>query len=163
MTLLQRAGRWLFATPPRIVVVAAVSLTLLTVGYLRIPTGPSYGCPRPLSRLDGDSLVGDYTGSGGMRITLHPSTFSVENWPSGDIGFHGADSRLPSGSGRWSMDTYAGSDEKLLRLSFEGGPGAAEPKPLQFLAVGGDRGHRVLFDDEDPDVCPDTVLTRAPR
>ncbi|WP_431043499.1 hypothetical protein ACQUSR_17450 [Streptomyces sp. P1-3] len=168
----RRALRWMYGSVPRGLIFSFIFVLLLGLGYLRLMNAiggkPSHGCPRPASDVSVSALDGEYTGPDGMRIRLayHRSgpdsgvNLWVENWRYS--GYEHGDDSLGSfdGSGYWDYEPRSGVDGMQIRLSFTEGP-EGNPDPISFLTVGGDSEHPVLFDDVDPDVCPDIVLTKA--
>ncbi|MGR3931671.1 hypothetical protein [Streptomyces sp. BRA346] len=170
-------ARWMYGSITRGVIFSCVFMLLLTVGYLRLMNAvsgnPSHGCPKAASGVSAADLSGRYAGTGGMRVDLtyhRPGTaaaqdaqadFQVRNWRYRDYE-HGDDS-LGSfdGSGTWEYEPRSGIKGMQIRLDFDNGPEPGNPDPITFLTVGGDSAHPVLFDDVDPDVCPDIVMTKG--
>lgn len=157
--------RWMYGSITRGLVFSCVLLLLLTLGYLRLMNAiggkPSHGCPKAVSDISKSALPGRYTGTGGMEIRLASSGFRVKSWRYG--GYEHGDDSLGSfeGSGTWEYESRSGAEGMQIRLDFFEGPEPGNPDPIAFLTVGGDRARPVLFDDVDPDVCPDIVLTRG--
>ncbi|MBH1935196.1 hypothetical protein I5Q34_13080 [Streptomyces sp. AV19] len=161
----RRALRWMYGTVPRGIAFTLVFVLLLAVGYLRAANwlggGPlSEGCPKPSANVSPTSLDGEFTGPDGMRITLtYPDhTFRVTNWPLADSAPDYGSSKRFDGTGTWDDDELPGADGTTIALRFRDDP--AE-EPVSKLAVGGDNGAPVLFEDRDPDVCPSLVFHRA--
>ncbi|MGO4753239.1 hypothetical protein AB4212_32300, partial [Streptomyces sp. 2MCAF27] len=111
-----------------------------------------------------------YAGAGGMEIDLEcnrPSApegqaaFRVRNWRYSDYEYGDDRSGSSDGSGFWEYESRSGVKGMQIRLNFDEGPQPGKPAPISFLAVGGDSGRPVLFDDVDPGVCPDIVLKKS--
>ncbi|MFD8866327.1 hypothetical protein ACFV1F_18465 [Streptomyces sp. NPDC059590] len=169
----RRVVRWMYGSMARGVIFSCAFVLLLAVGYLRLMNAisgeSSHGCPRAASDLHQSALPGRYTGTGGMEIDLvygRPSapegqaSFEVRNWRYSDYE-HGDDSSGSfDGSGSWEYEPRSGVKGMQIRLDFDEGPQPGKPAPISFLVVGGG-GRPVLFDDVDPDVCPDIVMNKS--
>ncbi|MEU8843776.1 hypothetical protein AB0D97_32425 [Streptomyces roseus] len=113
-------------------------------------------------------LEGRYEGSrsaAGARLTLSPrpgqvgGTLTAENWPTGEA-FR--DELGPSfgTSGTWELTRPSGSTEHtLLRLHFDPPkPDLPTPDTIDLLSVGIDAKRTFLYDNADPNTCPDFRL-----
>ncbi|MEU9377903.1 hypothetical protein AB0D94_29660 [Streptomyces sp. NPDC048255] len=113
-------------------------------------------------------LAGTYEGSlkaEGVRLTLTADpggkgggTLSAENWPTG--GFHRAElGEAFSGSGTWEVESgQSPNGRSLLRLHFEKPQLFLPGDTLDKLSIGIDAERTFVYDNSDPDVCPDFRL-----
>ncbi|WP_125542639.1 hypothetical protein [Streptomyces sp. WAC05292] len=114
-------------------------------------------------------LAGTFEGeleAKGVRLTLaltpgtaHGGSFTVENWPTGDSSFHAHLGKAFSGSGTWVVDPAgSGRDRTTLLLDFAEPEGIMQGDTLDRLSIGIDAKRTFVYDDPDPDVCPDFRL-----
>ncbi|MFI1338244.1 hypothetical protein ACH4U7_50950 [Streptomyces sp. NPDC020845] len=164
----------MYGSMTRGVIFSCIFMLVLAVSYLRLMHAingePSHGCPRAASDLRKSALLGQYAGTGGMEIDLaynRPSApegqaaFRVRNWRYSDYEHGDESSGTFDGSGSWEYEPRSGVKGMQIRLDFDEGPQPGKPAPISFLVVGGDSGRPALFDDVDPDVCPDIVMKKS--
>ncbi|MER7467088.1 hypothetical protein [Streptomyces sp. NPDC097981] len=107
-------------------------------------------------------VIGSYEGSGkagGVRLTLSSGgAMTAEKWLNGS--YFGADSGDTfNASGTWEIQqATASNDRALLRLHFDKPVGFLKGDTLDRLSIGVDATRTFLYDDFDPDVCPDFRL-----
>lgn len=118
-------------------------------------------------------LVGTYEGSlkaKGVRLALAATpgqnsggSLTVENWPTGTP-YRSEPGEAFTGSGTWEVESgRPPRSRSLLRLHFE------QPEPLlpgdtlDKLSVGIDAERIFVYDNTDPDVCPDFRLKLQPN
>ncbi|WP_369378370.1 hypothetical protein [Streptomyces sp. cg36] len=110
-------------------------------------------------------LIGRYEGAheaDGVRLTLpEGGAVRAEKWPTGD--YHRAElGESFDGSGTWEVEQATGSrDRALLRPHFTAPARFLQGDTLDGLTIGTDGSRTDLYDDFDPDVCPDFRLERA--
>ncbi|MEU1076089.1 MULTISPECIES: hypothetical protein [unclassified Streptomyces] len=109
-------------------------------------------------------LIGSYEGAheaDGVRLTLSPDgAMRAEKWPTGD--YHRATLGATfNGSGTWEVERATGTEDRaLLRLHFTKPTMFLKGDTLDKLTIGIDASRAVLYEDFDPDVCPDFRLQR---
>ncbi|MFD3695655.1 hypothetical protein ACFWUZ_05775 [Streptomyces sp. NPDC058646] len=144
------------------------ALAVLAGSLTACGSGAFERCVPQASTASAAELAGSYEGSldaEGVRLTLTAApgqnrggTLTVENWPTG--GFHTSEpGRAFTGSGTWEIDTgRATKGRSLLRLHFEEPELLLPGDVLDTLSIGIDSERTFLYDDFDPDVCPDFRL-----
>ncbi|MHC6627893.1 hypothetical protein ACYTFC_17670 [Streptomyces globosus] len=114
-------------------------------------------------------LAGTFEGereAKGVRLTLaltpgtaHGGSFTAENWPTGDSSFHAHLGTTFSGSGTWVVAPAGGGwDRTMLLMDFTEPEGFGKDDTLDRLSIGIDAKRTFVYDDPDPDVCPDFRL-----
>lgn len=147
--------------PLRFTLIGVVCL-MFPVGCVGVLNAVSGECLRPNAKVSETALPGTYRGPDGMRITLHPDgRLAVRHWPYDPFL---DDERRFDGRGSWAYEaTEATNGESVpeVELSFDGG-GLDEDVPTedQRLVVSGTPQEPVLFEQDDPDSCPDTEFRR---
>ncbi|MER8095951.1 hypothetical protein [Streptomyces goshikiensis] len=113
-------------------------------------------------------LVGTYEGSleaEGVRLTLTATpggnrggTLTAENWPTGN--FHKSQpGRAFTGTGTWEVeDARPPKGRSLIRMQFDDPSEVTSSDTLDKLSIGIDAKRIFVYDDSDPDVCPDFRL-----
>ncbi|MFK0253655.1 hypothetical protein [Streptomyces sp. NPDC090445] len=124
--------------------------------------------PEESSTASSAELEGSYEGSldaKGTRLVLKTrpgesgGTLTVENWPTGDS-FRNELGPSFSGTGTWQIARPSGSEKSaLLRLHFDPPkPDLPTPDTIDLLSIGIDAKRTFLYDNADPDTCPDFRL-----
>lgn len=109
-------------------------------------------------------LIGRYEGAheaDGVRLTLSSGgAMRAEKWPTGD--YHRAELGTTfNGTGTWEIEpATASNDRALLRLHFTKPTLFLKGDTLDKLTIGIDGTRTDLYEDFDPDVCPDFRLQR---
>ncbi|MEU5435500.1 hypothetical protein AB0G73_19270 [Streptomyces sp. NPDC020719] len=109
-------------------------------------------------------LIGSYKGSykaEAVRLTLSSGgAMKAEKWPTGD--YHRSElGDTFNGSGTWEIAPATSStDRALLRLHFTKPTLFLKGDTLDKLTIGTDATRTTVYDDADPDVCPDFRLQR---
>ncbi|PKV86229.1 hypothetical protein [Streptomyces sp. TLI_146] len=109
-------------------------------------------------------LIGRYEGAheaDGVRLTLSPGgAMRAEKWPTGD--YHRAKlGKTFDGSGTWEIESATASTGRaLLRLHFTKPTLFLQGDTLDKLTIGIDATRTDLYQDTDPDICPDFRLRR---
>ncbi|GAA0601851.1 hypothetical protein [Streptomyces crystallinus] len=107
-------------------------------------------------------LVGRYEGAheaDGVRLTLSPGgAMTAQKWPTGD--YHRAElGKAFNGSGTWEIEPATSATHRaLLRLHFTKPALFLQGDTLDKLTIGTDATRTDLYEDFDPDVCPDFRL-----
>ncbi|MEU5807576.1 hypothetical protein [Streptomyces sp. NPDC047718] len=115
-------------------------------------------------------LEGSYTGSldaEGVRLTLVTSPgeiggkLTVQHWPTGKS-FRSELGASFDTTGTWQLEMASASvKHPMVRLYFDPPkPGLPIPDSLDRLSVGIDEKRTFLYDNADPDTCPDFRLQR---
>ncbi|MBD0741430.1 hypothetical protein [Streptomyces sp. CBMA152] len=118
--------------------------------------------PVPVKSAAPGDLVGRYEGAheaDGVRLTLSSGgAMRAEKWPTGD--YHRAElGNTFNGSGTWEIEpATASNDRALLRLHFTKPALFLKGDTLDKLTIGIDSTRTDLYQDFDPDVCPDFRL-----
>ncbi|MBT2454168.1 hypothetical protein [Streptomyces sp. ISL-86] len=113
-------------------------------------------------------LVGTYEGSltaKGVRLTLTATpgqnaggTLTAENWPTGNF-YRSKLGEAFTGSGTWEVESGRPPNSRsLLRLHFEQPELFLPGDTLDKLSIGVDAKRIFVYDNPDPDVCPDFRL-----
>ncbi|MFD6182681.1 hypothetical protein [Streptomyces goshikiensis] len=113
-------------------------------------------------------LVGTYEGllkAKDIRLTLTATpgqntggTLTVDNWPTGSFHRSGLGETF-TGSGTWEVESGRPPNSRsLLRLRFEQPELFLPGDTLDKLAIGIDAKRIFVYDNSDPDVCPDFRL-----
>ncbi|MEU9096184.1 hypothetical protein [Streptomyces sp. NPDC048361] len=112
-------------------------------------------------------LAGTYRGvyeARGAVLTLSSvpgwsgGTLTVEGWPTGST-YRAELGKTFKGSGTWELD--AGSQGgPLVRLSFTQPHDWISGDTVDRLAIAADSSRTVLYENSDPDTCPDFRLDR---
>ncbi|MFG2722540.1 hypothetical protein ACGFW5_30230 [Streptomyces sp. NPDC048416] len=115
-------------------------------------------------------LAGTYQGrheAKGTAMTLVPvpdrngGTMTVENWPTGDH-YRAELGDTFKGSGTWEVDEPMSTQHgPLVHLYFTRPHDWMSGDTVDLLTVAGDSTRTVLYEDADPDICPDFRLDRA--
>ncbi|MET9887401.1 hypothetical protein ABZZ20_30535 [Streptomyces sp. NPDC006430] len=131
--------------------------------------GPFERCvPEESATVSTAELDGSYEGSreaAGARLTLTSrpgqvgGTLTAENWPTGDA-FRDELGPSFSTTGTWELTRPSGSTKHpLLRLHFDPPkPDLPTPDTIDLLSVGIDAKRTFIYDNADPDTCPDFRL-----
>src|ERR1044072_10046219 len=133
------------------------------VGCIGVLNAVSGECLRPNSKVPESVLPGAYRGPDGMRISLYRNgDVQVRNWPYDQLLDNG---RRFDGRGRWGygLGTTVPSGDKYPYGSLGFDEGASEgdvPMERQDLMVSGTPQEPVLFEQDDPDNCPDAEFRR---
>ncbi|MFD7334680.1 hypothetical protein ACFV98_01580 [Streptomyces violascens] len=115
-----------------------------------------------------NELVGTYRGvhdAAGARLTLslgpgqHGGTLTVDDWPTGTY-YRAELGKTFKGSGTWVVDTRS-QGHPLVRLSFTQPHDWLPGDTVDRLTVAADSTRTVLYEDSDPDTCPDFRLDLA--
>ncbi|MFE3608138.1 hypothetical protein [Streptomyces goshikiensis] len=113
-------------------------------------------------------LVGTYEGflkAKDIHLTLTATpgqntggTLTVENWPTGSFHRSGLGETF-SGSGTWELESgRPPTSRSLLRFHFEQPELFLPGDTLDKLSIGIDAKRTFVYDNPDPDVCPDFRL-----
>lgn len=131
---------------------------VLPVGCIGVLNAVSGECLRPNIKVSETVLPGTYRGPDGMRVSLYPNgDIQVRNWPYDPFE---VDGRHFDGQGSWAyqLGTTVPSEEKYPYVALNFDESASEgdaPAEDQKLMVGGSSEDPVLFEQDDPDGCPD--------
>ncbi|WP_327280773.1 MULTISPECIES: hypothetical protein [unclassified Streptomyces] len=107
-------------------------------------------------------VTGSYEGSikaEGVRLTLSSGgAMTAEKWRNGSY-FDTKSGDTFDASGTWEIQRATGSNDRaLVRLHFDKPFGSLKDDTLDELSIGVDATRTFLYDDFDPDVCPDFRL-----
>ncbi|QKV91499.1 hypothetical protein HUT19_06830 [Streptomyces sp. NA02950] len=147
--------------PLRFTLIGAVSL-LFPAGCIGVLNAVSPECLKTSLSVSENDLPGAYRGPDGMRVTLHPNgRVEVKNWPY-DL-FEDGDRRFDGRGGWYYGVTEATNGDRIPQIDVdfdEGTPANDVPSETQHLYVGGTPEDPVVFDQDDPDSCPDAEFRR---
>ncbi|MEV7729347.1 hypothetical protein AB0P15_32195 [Streptomyces sp. NPDC087917] len=151
--------------------------TLTTAAALSLLTFQLTGCgasstferciPPEATAAGGSELAGTYRGkhdADGVSLTLsltpghNGGDLTVENWPTGDY-YRAELGATFKGSGTWEIDTPSNpKDHPLVHLYFTQPHDWLSGDTVDRLSVAMDSTGTVLYENSDPDTCPDFRL-----
>lgn len=148
---------------PRRALGAVAALAVLTATLTACGSDTLQRCvPVAAKSATPGELIGLYEGAHeaeGVRLTLSSGgAMRAEKWPTGD--YHRAElGDTFNGSGTWEIEQATAShDRALLRLHFTRPTQFLKGDTLDKLTIGIDANRTDLYEDFDPDVCPDFRL-----
>lgn len=148
---------------------ALAALAVLAGSLTACGSGAFERCvPEESTTASAAQLVGTYEGSlkaAGVRLTLTATpnqnsggTLTVENWPTGSF-YRSKPGEAFTGSGTWEVESgRPPKSRSLLRLHFEQPELLLPGDTLDKLSIGVDAERTFVYDNADPDVCPDFRL-----
>lgn len=148
---------------------AAATLCLLAFELTGCGSATGRCIPPEASAADGSDLAGTYRGKHAakdVRLTLAPTagrnggTLTVENWPTGDY-YRSELGDTFKGAGTWDVDTRSNAGHPLVHLSFTAPHDWMSGDTIDRLSVAMDTTRTVLYENADPDICPDCRLDLA--
>ncbi|MGH4032714.1 hypothetical protein ACQB60_27690 [Actinomycetota bacterium Odt1-20B] len=149
---------------------AGAALTVLAGGLAYACSSDAFErcVPEKSKQVNSTELEGSYRGTlkaAGTRITLKTSpgrfggTMTVRNWPRHGFPNYSKGSTFDD-SGTWHVDTTT-DDYPMVQLYFDKPDEPLTPHDkVERLSIGVNAKRSILYDDPDPDVCPDFLLTR---
>ncbi|MFD8979740.1 hypothetical protein [Streptomyces sp. NPDC059564] len=148
---------------------ATAALAVLIGSLTACGSDSSERCvPEASTTASAAQLVGSYAGSlkaEGTRLTLTATpganqggALTAENWPTGSF-YRSKLGETFNGSGTWEVEPARSPDGRsLLRLHFDAPELLLPGDTLDKLSIGIDAERTFVYDDRDPDVCPDFRL-----
>jgi hypothetical protein len=155
-------------------VALAVASPLLTLGLTACGASGGLGrcIPAGDAAVGAGGLVGTYRGvhdADGVSLTLsltpgrNGGTLTVDNWPTGTY-YRAELGKSFKGSGTWEVDAPSGPQGRpLVHLSFTQPHDWMSGDTVDRLAVASDSTRTVLYEDSDPNTCPDFRLDLASK